>query len=102
MYMYIRTYIHVHVLYICTYITGYIRFSMNVYTYVHSSCTVSIYRVQSLQALAVLEPAESNKPLVERELAILSALCNHVYPTLQDGEQHPVKLPHITYKFLQC
>ena len=48
-------------------------------------------RVQSLQGLAMEEPTEPNKPLVEKELAILSSLCHHIYPTLMDGEQHPVR-----------
>jgi hypothetical protein len=54
--------------------------------------TLVTSRVQSLQSLAVQEAAEASKPLVERELAILSAFCHHIYPTLQDGEQHPVIL----------
>ena len=47
-------------------------------------------RVQSLQQLAVEEASSERKPLVEKELAVLGALCHHIYPTLQDGEQHPV------------
>ncbi len=47
-------------------------------------------RVQALQALAMEEPTEAQKPLVEKELAVLSTLCHHIYPTLTDGEQHPV------------
>ena len=57
---------------------------------VSSACPVDHCRVQSLQSLAVQEASEAGKPLVERELAILSAFCHHIYPTLQEGEQHPV------------
>ena len=49
-------------------------------------------RVASLQALALEEPSPGRKPQVEKELAVLSALCHHIYPSLQDGEQHPVSL----------
>lgn len=49
-------------------------------------------RVASLQALALEEPSPGRKPQVEKELAVLSALCHHIYPSLQDGEQHPVVL----------
>ena len=55
-----------------------------------ASPVVDHCRVQSLQSLAVQEASEAGKPLVERELAILSAFCHHIYPTLQEGEQHPV------------
>ena len=47
-------------------------------------------QVQNLQALATEEPSEDRKEQVEKELAVLSALCHHVYPTLLEGEQHPV------------
>jgi hypothetical protein len=54
--------------------------------------TLVTSRVQSLQSLAVQEASETNKPLVERELVILSAFCHHIYPSLQEGEEHPVIL----------
>jgi hypothetical protein len=44
-----------------------------------------------LQSLALKEANESLKSDVLKELDILSALCHHIYPTLQDGEQHPVR-----------
>ncbi len=47
-------------------------------------------RMQALQSLAMEEPTEAQRPQVEKELAVLSALCHHIYPTLLDGEQHPV------------
>ena len=47
--------------------------------------------VQSLQQLAMEKASEERKPLVEKELAVLGALCHHIYPTLEDGEQHPVR-----------
>ena len=54
-------------------------------------------RVRSLQELAAQEAREARKPLVERELAVLSALCHHIYPTLQSGEQHPVSYSYLHY-----
>ena len=66
------------------------------------SVTLSLPRVQSLQALAVQEASEANKPLVERELAILSAFCHHIYPTLQEGEQHPVSIIMCIYIYICC
>ena len=44
-----------------------------------------------MQSLALKEANESLKSDVLKELDILSALCHHIYPTLQDGEQHPVR-----------
>ena len=48
-------------------------------------------RVEVIQALAMEDASEDNKPQVEKELAVLSALCHHIYPTLKEGEQHPVR-----------
>eukprot|EP00731_Ephydatia_muelleri_P019156 Em0011g1196a len=47
-------------------------------------------RVKSLEMLAHQNPSNAVKPLVEKELLIVSAFCHHIYPTLLDGEQHPV------------
>ncbi len=33
-----------------------------------------------------------SKVLLEKELAILGALSHHIYPTVQQGEQHPIFL----------
>ena len=44
-----------------------------------------------LQSLAMKEANEIFKSDVLKELDILSALCHHIYPTLQEGEQHPVR-----------
>ena len=50
-------------------------------------------RVHSLQELAMEDAWEEKKGLVEKELAVLSSLCHHIYPTLLDGEEHPVSCP---------
>ena len=47
-------------------------------------------RIESLQLLAEQAPSDISKPLLEKELDILGALCHHIYPKLQEGEQHPV------------
>ncbi len=47
-------------------------------------------RIQSLQDLAAMEAEPAVRDQVKKELDILSALCHHIYPTLLDGEQHPV------------
>ena len=49
-------------------------------------------RVKSLEMLAHQNPSNAVKPLVEKELLIVSAFCHHIYPTLLDGEQHPVSV----------
>ena len=49
-------------------------------------------RVKSLEMLARQEPSNALKPAVEKELLILSAFCHHIYPTLLNGEQHPVSV----------
>ena len=66
------------------------------HTHTHTHCVLPPCRIQSLQSLSVQEATGTNKPVVERELAILSAFCHHIYPTLQEGEQHPVSSPTIT------
>ena len=49
-------------------------------------------RVESLRSLAEQEPSELSKVELEKELAVLGALSHHVYPTLQEGERHPIFL----------
>ena len=49
-------------------------------------------RVRSLDQLAHQDPSDVSKPMVEKELLILSAFCHHIYPTLLNGEQHPVSV----------
>ena len=49
-------------------------------------------RVDDLRSLAEQEPSEMNKVLLEKELAVLGALSHHIYPTIQEGEQHPIFL----------
>lgn len=47
-------------------------------------------RVRNLELLAQQDPSNATKPMVEKELLILSAFCHHIYPDLLGGEQHPV------------
>ncbi len=49
-------------------------------------------RVERIQALAREDPSETNKVQVEKELDILSSLCHHICPNLNQGERHPVVL----------
>jgi len=48
--------------------------------------------VDNLRSLADQAPSEMNKVLLEKELAVLGALSHHIYPTIQEGEQHPIFL----------
>lgn len=47
-------------------------------------------QMEHIRTLAQEDPSAGNRTEVERELDMLGALCHHVYPTLREGEGHPV------------